>query len=199
MNSDDVYMVIALLLLVVVALSLRSSGSGTGGDSGSPNGTAPSSSRQADSVSVGSLRIAEGTRRASSERAPRRRKARGRASRSAPAGWQGSFGDWQEESPLVRLGYRVGKTHGLPVRQRREILDTAMNIDIPSDFPADYRIKWGEGETAKRAQAIIDFLGAQADLRSTLPSHRQAVDDWQSDREWFYQKYRGRFPRLRKP
>jgi hypothetical protein len=44
-----------------------------------------------------------------------------------------------DRSPLDYVGYHVGKTSGLPVREREQRLHVCFRIDISRDLIADYR------------------------------------------------------------
>ncbi len=97
-----------------------------------------------------------------------------------------------EASPLALMGYRVGKTHGLPVRDRRVILDFAFDGVLPTALPKAYRDAWGSPGSRARWNRILGHLNSLADLRESRPQYEAAVRDWREDAAWFETAYRGR-------
>jgi hypothetical protein len=86
--------------------------------------------------------------------------------------------NWQEQSPLKLLGYHVGKTKGLKVDRRREILRQALNDYLPNAYSREYAEAWGTPGTR---------------ARYARPSRRYAVSDWTADLSWFKENFSARF------
>ena len=103
------------------------------------------------------------------------------------------MGEWQQESPLVLMGYRVGKTKGLPVFERQDILRKAFDDHIPNAFDPDYMATWGTPGTRQRYNKIVEHLTHQIELRQGRRNMRAAVADWEADLSWFRKTFGGRF------
>ncbi len=97
----------------------------------------------------------------------------------------------EDRSPLAYVGYRVGKTRGLPSRERQRRLDACFRIEIPSDLDPKYQ-GWGAPATYQRFRSIEKHLKMLTDMRSGRSNQRFAVADWEEDRMWF----RGKFQEL---
>jgi hypothetical protein len=101
------------------------------------------------------------------------------------------------ESPLTHMGYRVGNTRGLCEKDRRDILKSAFEEDIPDVGDDDYMAEWGLPAQPRRLWKIADHLKREAEKRKNLWNMQDAVDDWAADSEWlklqFYTR-RMRFP-----
>lgn len=95
----------------------------------------------------------------------------------------------EDRSPLAYVGYRVGKTRGLPSRERQRRLDVCFRIEIPSDLDPKYQ-GWGAPATYQRFRSIEKHLKMLADMRSGRSNQRFAVADWEADRTWFQSEYR---------
>lgn len=95
----------------------------------------------------------------------------------------------EDRSPLAYVGYRVGKTRGLPSRERQRRLDVCFRIEIPSDLDPKYQ-GWGAPATYQRFRSIEKHLKMLADMRSGRSNQRFAVADWEADRTWFQGEYR---------
>jgi hypothetical protein len=100
--------------------------------------------------------------------------------------------DWQEESPLVLMGYRVGKTKGLKESERRKILRKAFEDHIPNAYELDYMADWGTPRTRARYDRIVEHLAFMANSRSGQKNMDIAVSHWQSDLDWFKREFRHR-------
>jgi hypothetical protein len=94
----------------------------------------------------------------------------------------------EDRSPLAYVGYRVGKTRGLPSRERQRRLDACFRIEIPSDLDPKYQ-GWGAPATYQRFRSIEKHLKMLADMRSGRSNQRFAVADWEEDRMWFQGKF----------
>lgn len=116
-------------------------------------------------------------------RAPKvKASASGRATPSPGGGVD--YDKFVAESPLTRLGYRVGKARGLPVAERQEILRRALNDFLPNVRSSEYVASWGGPGTTLRYQRICSHLRLLIERSEGNPRMRQAVREWNSDLEW---------------
>lgn len=95
----------------------------------------------------------------------------------------------EDRSPLAYVGYRVGKTRGLPSKERHSRLDVCFRIEIPSDLDPKYR-NWGSPASYQRFLSIERHLKMLADMRRDRANQRFAVADWDADRAWFLKEYK---------
>jgi len=98
----------------------------------------------------------------------------------------------ESESPLHILGYRVGATSKLSVKERREILTQCFkSIELPfcEDADAIYIQHWGRGTSAKRLFRMADHIKWLANRMGKDPRKPQARLDWISDLNWLKEKY----------
>jgi hypothetical protein len=109
---------------------------------------------------------------------------------------EGSFVG-EDRSPLAYVGYRVGKTRGLVIHERRKRLDVCFRIDIPTDLDPKYQ-GWGAPATYQRFHSIEKHLKMLADLRGNRTNQKYAVADWEADRDWFQVEYRQTADRFRR-
>lgn len=112
--------------------------------------------------------------------------------------------DAPEIGVLKALGYTVGKTKGLEVSARREILakvfSTNLNNILPKEYVRDckknypdYLSEWGKPRSMERLIKLRDFLrtGAQQQERR---ENFEAATDYRGDLNWVRKKfYTGRF------
>ena len=101
--------------------------------------------------------------------------------------------DWSDEGPLVLLGYRVGKTKGLPEAERREILRKALDDHIPTHYAHRYAETWGTPSTTRRYQRIAEHLKLMIEMHRRRRSYQTAVAHWTSDLFWFRATFGARF------
>lgn len=96
-----------------------------------------------------------------------------------------------EESPLHRLGYKVGRS-GKSERERHRILTQAFENALPNAGTAEYMGEWGEPKTRERLRKMARHLAALADNNSRRSIMQQAVKDWNDDLAWLKETfYRG--------
>lgn len=88
-----------------------------------------------------------------------------------------------DRSPLAYVGYHVGKTHGLPPRDREQRLLVCFRIDIPRDLIGDYR-DWAGPASRQRLGKMRDHLRRLAAMRRNRPGYEVAVAEWGRDRDW---------------
>ena len=101
-----------------------------------------------------------------------------------------SFG--QEMSPLVCFGYRVGKTKGRTLTERRSILKHSIVADLDASLsflPTEYRNEWGEPLSITRFNRIYQHLLSMADLRDNRRNFEVAVSHWREDAAWFHKEH----------
>ena len=96
------------------------------------------------------------------------------------------FGD--EHSPLAYVGYRVGKTKGLPVQDRRRRLRACFQIEIPRELAGKYQA-WGKPVSRRRYDAMCQHITMLADMRRERRNYEIAVADWETDVHWFKAEY----------
>lgn len=106
-----------------------------------------------------------------------------------------SFGE--EHSPLAYVGYRVGKTNGLGVLDRRRRLTACFQIDIPRQLADKYHA-WGQPVSYRRFICMCKHLAMLADMRRQRHNYEVAVSDWETDLEWFKAEYGSLANSLRK-
>ncbi len=94
----------------------------------------------------------------------------------------------EEHSPLAYVGYRVGKTNGLPVWDRHRRLKACFQVDIPKELADKYQ-SWGKPVSRRRFDAISQHLSMLADMRRNRRNYEVAVADWEADQGWFKEEY----------
>ena len=98
----------------------------------------------------------------------------------------------QGDSPLALMGYKVGRVRGLPDNQRRAILRSAFEGEIPDaagqDNIEEYMKQWGRPNTSRRLWRIARHLKAQINLRKPNQSMAQAIVEWRRDMDWLQQE-----------
>lgn len=104
-----------------------------------------------------------------------------------------------EESPLKRMGYTVGITHGLSKAERRKILKRAYLEDIPSVGDEKYMEEWSKPRRVKRLWRIAHHLHWLCNSRKNNPNMCYAIKDWSSDLDWLKKTYYRPWMRFRWP
>jgi hypothetical protein len=89
-----------------------------------------------------------------------------------------------DESPIYRMGYVVGITNGLSLRERQKLLTRAFEGVIPNVGDADYMAEWGTPNTRDRLWRIAHHLAWLIRSRRRNPVMEYAVDDWANDLDW---------------
>jgi hypothetical protein len=91
---------------------------------------------------------------------------------------------------LALLNYHVGRTRGLPVEYRRHILSQVFEGRLPPVLPRKGMEEWGGSGTTHRLQKMAVSIASFArNAKRNGPSYRDAVDDWEADLAWLYEKY----------
>jgi hypothetical protein len=86
-----------------------------------------------------------------------------------------------DESPLKKLGYTVGRTHGLPANERRVILKNAYLGPLKRVHSDEYMQDWGQPRTRRRLWRIANHLAWLARSKRNIPNFETAIDHWASD------------------
>jgi hypothetical protein len=101
----------------------------------------------------------------------------------------------EEHSPLAYVGYKVGRTHGLPTQERRRRLRACFQIEIPPQLAAKYQA-WGAPVTSQRFTSMCQHITMLADMRRQRPNYEVAVSDWEADVQWLAAEYGSLVQRL---
>jgi len=107
-----------------------------------------------------------------------------RAFSKPPAGYEKA--DWASASPLHLLGYGVGRS-GVSLARRRALLEAFCDASLPSEYPAQYRERWGEPSSQVRLDTMsshLRWLARQASQRSNAEAMAVAISDWESDAQY---------------
>jgi hypothetical protein len=88
-----------------------------------------------------------------------------------------------DRSPLAYVGYRVGKTNGLPAWDRERRMQVCLRIDIPGELRRDYGAWAGPGSRT-RLNAMHAHIRMLAAMRRDRPGYEVAVAEWERDAEW---------------
>lgn len=115
----------------------------------------------------------------------------------------GAF-DAPETGLLRHMGYVVGKSHGLPVNQRREILDRVLGMELHPASESDnfYLDQWGGPTTPERLSKLANCIASFVRLKKldTTRDNSVAIADWETDLAYLRQTYyRGLSSRFRWP
>ena len=94
----------------------------------------------------------------------------------------------EEHSPLAYVGYRVGKTKGLPVQDRRRRLRACFQSEIPKELAGKYQA-WGKPVSRRRYDSMCQHITMLADMRRERRNYEIAVADWETDVLWFKAEY----------
>ena len=107
----------------------------------------------------------------------------------------GKFAAESEKTGLLSyMGYRVGKTRGLPLNERREILEEIFGYNLPSaDFSGQYMKEWGEPKSKERLEKMANSLASFC-RNAKRRNNDVAVSNYEEDLEWLRENfYKGRF------
>lgn len=88
-----------------------------------------------------------------------------------------------DRSPLAYVGYRVGKTNGLPNWDRERRMKVCFRIDIPKELRREYR-SWAGPGSRERLGAMCAHLRMLAAMRRGRPGYEVAVSEWERDEQW---------------
>jgi len=97
--------------------------------------------------------------------------------------------NWQLESPLRVLGYRVGKS-GLSSAQRQSILSQAFEEPLPNVGNYEYMQQWGEPGSPVRLHKIADLLASSCrNMKHRSNPSEEAIAVWEQDLAWLRRQY----------
>lgn len=98
---------------------------------------------------------------------------------------------WVKEGVLSYMGYRVGRTEGLPSDIRRRILELVFEGGLPPVFDPSYLMEWGKPKSASRLQKMAETLAALSRnaKRKKTAQLRSAIKSWDQDLEFLYQNF----------
>lgn len=88
------------------------------------------------------------------------------------------------ESPLVKLGYHVGKHQGLSMTDRHAVLGKAFLKPLPFVESNEYMEKWGDPGSWKRLWRMAWHLTWLARKNGSKPGFDVAVGQWKRDLDW---------------
>ena len=94
-----------------------------------------------------------------------------------------------DRSPLAYVGYRVGKTNGLPARERERRMLVCFRVDIPSQIKNEYG-SWGGPGSLERLNGMYRHLKMLAAQRRGRPGFEVAVSEWERDAAWLKSELR---------
>lgn len=97
----------------------------------------------------------------------------------------------RDDSPLSRIGYRVGKTKGLPESERRRLLRELLLKESGARELAGFEDEFGRPKSHRRLYAIAERLAAFARnaRRRSDRNYEVAIAEWESDLAYL-KKYR---------
>jgi len=100
--------------------------------------------------------------------------------------------DWmREKGVLSEMGYRVGRTNGLPDGARRRILDEAYSFDVPY-IDDENMVEWNSPKTPFRLRKMANSIAAfarNAKRRRDADRLAEAIADWESDLAYLKMRY----------
>lgn len=85
------------------------------------------------------------------------------------------------------FGYHVGETNGKKENFRRQVIIRVITGDIPSFANKEYIAWWGKKCSARRVQAVKDFLIDKISSPQHK-NHERAIKEWKEDLEWLERK-----------
>lgn len=98
--------------------------------------------------------------------------------------------DWPENGLFSHVGYHVGNDGEHP-DARRYILDCIFHNELPKVKSVEYMSEFGIPESSKRLQKMANHLAAMARnyKHNEHADYSQAIEDYESDLEYLYDKY----------
>ncbi len=95
----------------------------------------------------------------------------------------------EDESPLARMEYHVGKVNGLTPVRRRLILRQVFEGNLPWVGSNEYMAQWGRSNSRRRLWRMANHLKWLLRNRRTNPVMVHAVKDWKSDFLWLKKEF----------
>lgn len=113
-------------------------------------------------------------------------------STDAPAAKYGFKGNafFYKDGLLSYVGYNVGND-GERTVVRQKILDCVFHNVLPNVESKDYMKEWGSPESTSRLKKLAEALAAftRNAKRNYNADYSQAIEDWQHDLDYLYNKY----------
>lgn len=111
-----------------------------------------------------------------------------------PSGGDGSYEPGQTESPLIRIGYRVGRTNGKPEGRRRKLLRRAFEMELssfPGDYPSQYIEEWGPARSGQRLERMARHIASRCRSfrRNENADYSEAIADYEDDLGWLKETF----------
>lgn len=111
-----------------------------------------------------------------------------------PGGGDDTYEAERTESPLIRIGYRVGRTKGKPKDKRQQLLRMAFAMDLstfPGDYPSEYIKKWGPARSGQRLERMaLHIAGRCRSFRKNESGDfSDAIADYENDLEWLQETF----------
>lgn len=88
-----------------------------------------------------------------------------------------------DRSPLAYVGYRVGKTNGLPAWDRERRMEVCFHVGIPSELRRDYA-SWAGPGSSTRLNAMRAHIRMLAAMRKGRRDMRLPSLNGKRDAEW---------------
>ena len=94
-----------------------------------------------------------------------------------------------KESPLLKLGYRVGVHKGIPEAERRIILGRSFLKALPFVDSEEYMEGWSEPKTRLRLRRLAWHIAMLVRAHRTKHNFGTAVREWERDLAWLKLTY----------
>jgi hypothetical protein len=109
------------------------------------------------------------------------------------------FSDCIKESPIYKMGYKVGSSRGLPIQRRRNILENAYIGEIPRVGHDDYMNEWGRPRMTRRLWRMAHHLAGLVRSRKKNSQMIHAVEHWTEDLDWIEKAFYKNWMRFKWP
>ena len=105
---------------------------------------------------------------------------------------------WRPKGMLDFLGYHVGVVQPTSRSERHCILEYVFECYLPPLNDPGYLSEWGRPQTARRLEKLADSLAAftRNARRRNNRSFDAAIDDWEDDLAFLYDRYYVSFARF---
>lgn len=100
--------------------------------------------------------------------------------------------DWEKEGLeglLKAFGYHVGESSSLTPHKRSRILASLFERKL-ENYKAGLEDEWGSACSSERLRKITHSIARFAKSKKNIPKdYRQAINDWEDDLQYLYDKY----------
>lgn len=97
--------------------------------------------------------------------------------------------DWEKEGLLKAFGYHVGESSSLTPYKRSRILASLFEGKL-GNYKAGLEDEWGSACSSERLRKITHSIAYFAKSKKGIPKdYRQAINDWEDDLQFLYDKY----------